>query len=81
MCYYWLRDCMMQKQFIIYWGQGLKNEADYFTKHHATADHVSKHSRYVQDLQHLHQTLKLFLSSRQKSAQNELCEGVLQPYG
>ena len=81
MRYYWLRDRMTQKQFDIYWEEGLTNDADYFTKHHATVDHVAKRSRYVQDLHHLHHTLHLLFSSRQKTAQTVLCEGVLQPYG
>ena len=76
-----LRDRMTQKQFDIYWEEGLTNDANYFTKHHATVDHVAKRSRYVKDLHHLHHTLQLLFTSHQKSAQNVLCEGVLQPYG
>ena len=31
---HWLRDRQNQKQFLLTWEQGLKNLADYFTKHH-----------------------------------------------
>lgn len=39
MRFYWLRDCVQQRQFIIYWRPGTENLADYFTKHHLAAHH------------------------------------------
>ena len=65
---YWLRDRMTQEQFKFYWDRGVNNDADYFTKHHATVDHRAKRTRYVKD--------KLsFLRSAQPGAR----EGVLIP--
>ena len=39
MRYYWLMDRAQQKQFKIYWDRGVKNLADYFSKHHSAAHH------------------------------------------
>ena len=39
MRYYWLMDRAQQKQFRIYWERGIKNLADYFSKHHSGAPH------------------------------------------
>ena len=57
MRYYWLRDRQTQQQFNIFWESGLKNDADYHTKHHATIDHKTKRNRYVHDKLRLHQKL------------------------
>ena len=39
MRYYWLMDRATQKQFRIYWDRGIKNLADYFSKHHSGSHH------------------------------------------
>ena len=49
MRYYWLRDRQTQLQFDIFWERRVNNNADYFTKHHATVNHCAKRGRYVQD--------------------------------
>eukprot|EP00957_Ditylum_brightwellii_P143847 10960626-Ditylum_brightwellii.AAC.1 len=43
MRFYWVRDRVKQKQFIVYWEPGSNNKVDYFTKHHP-----SEHHRKVQ---------------------------------
>ena len=47
MRYYWVRDRVRAKQFMVYWRRGAENDADYFTKHHAPAHHRLKRSRYL----------------------------------
>eukprot|EP00957_Ditylum_brightwellii_P108181 8253583-Ditylum_brightwellii.AAC.1 len=39
MQFYWVKDCMRQKQYRVYWEPGTNNCADYFTNHHPTAHH------------------------------------------
>ena len=39
MRYYWLQDRASQGQFIIYWGPGSTNLADYHTKYHSAEHH------------------------------------------
>jgi hypothetical protein len=39
MRFYWVRDRLEQGHFRIYWAPGVKNIADYFTKHHSPAHH------------------------------------------
>jgi hypothetical protein len=39
MRYYWLQDRTAQGQFLIYWGPGCTNLADYHTKHHSAEHH------------------------------------------
>jgi len=34
MRFHWLRDCIRQRQFEVYWRPDHQNKADYFTKHH-----------------------------------------------
>ena len=50
MRYYWLRDHQTQKQFHFHWDKGTNNDADYFTKHHATKFHILMINSYVQEL-------------------------------
>ena len=58
MRYYWLRDRQTQQQFRIFWDKGVNNDADYYTKHHATLVHFEKRGRYIKDkMQALHQIL------------------------
>ena len=42
MRFYWLQDRVAQGQFKIYWHPGSENNADYYTKHFSTKDHISK---------------------------------------
>jgi hypothetical protein len=39
MRFYWVRNRVEQGHFRIYWAPGVKNIADYFTKHHSPAHH------------------------------------------
>jgi hypothetical protein len=39
MRFYWIRDRIKQGQFMIHWGAGKDNLADYFTRHHSPAHH------------------------------------------
>ena len=39
MRFYWLMDRAQQGQYKIYWERGLKNLADYFSKHHPSSHH------------------------------------------
>ena len=43
----WLRDRTAQKQFDIKWDKGIRNMADYFTKHHPPSYHRLKRSDYI----------------------------------
>jgi hypothetical protein len=47
MRFYWVKDRVEQKQFIIYWRPGLTNLADYFSKHHSPAHHRKMRSHYL----------------------------------
>jgi hypothetical protein len=42
MRFHWLRCRDSQGQFRYYWGPGINNRADYWTKHHCTAHHIEK---------------------------------------
>jgi hypothetical protein len=39
MRYYWIRNCVRQGQFLVYWSCDQGNLADYFTKHHPATHH------------------------------------------
>ena len=65
MRYYWLRDRGTQQQFDIFWRPGSENEADYYTKHHATNHHLQMRKKHVRD------------RVSDKSALPKSCEGVL----
>ena len=39
MHFYWVHDCVNQKQFHVYWAPAHLSLADYFTKHHAPSHH------------------------------------------
>jgi hypothetical protein len=47
MRFYWVRDRIEQKQYIIYWEPGIENLVDYFTKHHSTTLHKEMRGQYV----------------------------------
>ena len=46
MRFYWIRDCVRQGQFKIYWSKGHMNRADYFSKHHPASHHQAIRSTY-----------------------------------
>ena len=47
MRFYWVRDRVKQKQFLIFWKKGASNLADYFTKHFYPAHHKEMRGTYV----------------------------------
>jgi hypothetical protein len=47
MRFHWLQDCEAQGQFRIYWRPGNDNLADYFTKHHSPAHHISVGTQFL----------------------------------
>ena len=47
MQFYWVKDRVKRKQFLVYWRQGVKNDADYFTKRHPTSHHRRNRSRFL----------------------------------
>jgi hypothetical protein len=47
MRFHWLRDREAQDQLRIHWQLGKTNLADYFTKHHPPAHHVSVRSQFL----------------------------------
>ncbi len=47
MRFYWIRDRVLQGQFIVYWKPGTNNMGDYYTKHHSPAHHQLMRSHYL----------------------------------
>ena len=47
MRFYWVKDCVSQKHFLVYWESGLTNKGDYYTKHLPTSHHVQVLPQYV----------------------------------
>jgi len=47
MRFYWIRDRVRQGQFNVHWRKGTDNLADYFTKHHPPATHLSLRPTYL----------------------------------
>ena len=47
MIFYWVRDKVIQGQFLLYWMDGEHNLADYFTEHHPASHHWSQRSTYI----------------------------------
>ena len=47
MKYHWLRDRQAQNQFHIYWKEGKKILADYFTKHFPPSHHIQTRPTYI----------------------------------
>jgi hypothetical protein len=39
MCFHWIKCCVRQKYFRVYWRPGSENLANYHTKHHSTTHH------------------------------------------
>ena len=48
MRFYWVRDRINQRQFIVYWQPGVENKGDYNTKHHPATYHKSERYKYLQ---------------------------------
>ena len=71
MRYYWLRDRQTQQQFNIFWEKGVSNDADYFTKHHAIKEHLTRQSRYVKEK--IKQYIKIWYTYFNKTAHTSLC--------
>ena len=46
MRFHWIRDRVSQNQFLIYWGPGGGNYADYISKHHSPAHHTTMRSKF-----------------------------------
>ena len=53
MRFHWLRDRKSQNQLRIYWWAGKTNLADYFTKYHTPAHHVSVRTIFLTQVQEL----------------------------
>jgi hypothetical protein len=53
MCFHWLHDSNAQCQFRIHWRPRKTNLADYFTKHHLPAHHVSVRSEFLTKVKEL----------------------------
>ena len=47
MRFYWLKDCVEQGQFKVYWAPGKVNVADYFTKKHPASHHKKVRPIYL----------------------------------
>ena len=47
MRFYWVKYCVSQKHFLVYWESGLTNKGDYYTKHFHTSNHVQVRPQYV----------------------------------
>jgi hypothetical protein len=47
MRFYWVRDQIAQKHYIVYWEPGGENLADCFTKHHSPTHHKEMCHQYV----------------------------------
>ena len=45
--YHWLSEQQALKTFFIYWQQGIKNLADYHTKHHPLSYHQNVREKYI----------------------------------
>ena len=45
--YHWLSEQQSLKTFFIYWQEGLKNLADYHTKHHPPSYHQKVREKYI----------------------------------
>jgi hypothetical protein len=61
MRFHWLRCRDSQGQFRYYWGPGIDNRADYYTKHHCAAHHIEKRPEIL--------TSKFILNALQASIQ------------
>ena len=53
MCFYWIRDCICQVHFKIYWGPRSTNFRDYHIKHHSPVHHQLMCSYLFHDEPHV----------------------------
>ena len=58
MRFYWIQDRVDQRQFLIFWGPGASNLADYFTKHHPPSHHRRVRSTYLHTTNHTYHVLR-----------------------
>ena len=77
MRFYWVRDCIDQNQFHVFWRPGSENLADYFTKHHTATHHQRMRSQYLHMKNRLH--LLQQTPTTHKTSDRTHCEGVLIP--
>ena len=47
MHFYWIRDCVLQGHFLVYWRPGSENIGNYHTKHHSPAHHQQMRPVYL----------------------------------
>ena len=47
MRFYWIKDRVSQKHFLVFWESGMTNKGDYYTKHFPVSHHVHVRSQYV----------------------------------
>ena len=47
MRFYWVKDRVSPKHFLVYWESGLSNKGDYYTKHFPNSHHVHVRPQYV----------------------------------
>ena len=70
MRFYWLKDCVRQGQFHMFWRPGPTNLANYHNKHHPASHHCEMRSNFLQ---------YNALTSKTKLLNQITCEGVLIP--
>ena len=63
MRYHWLREKELHKLIKVYWDQGLRNLADYFTKHFAIKYHKEIRSKYILSGHVIQQSLNSMIES------------------
>jgi hypothetical protein len=63
MRYWWMKDCIHQRQFDLNWSPGKFNLADYFTKHHLLWHHRKMRYKYLQKVNSM-QRLQNTVSAR-----------------
>ena len=74
MRFYWVRDRVDQKQFVVFWKPGTSNLADYVTKHHPASHHQLMRPLYLHQANLMHHFQKVTASLHHLH-----CEGVLIP--
>ena len=76
MCFHWLQDCSMQKQFQFYWRPGPTNYANYWTKHHPATHHRNMRPEFLTPFSMLLELHKKVNIATLKGQRNNSC-GVL----
>ena len=62
MRFYWIRDRIAQNQFLVYWGPGDGNSADYVSKHHSPKHHqIMRPTFFVNRLQCVNNVISCLL--------------------